>query len=231
MATATPVTFAGARISHCSARVQGLNHNSELLPSQLVGAWLSSRQPRAVSPWLWPRVFGTITSVIEPLLRCLKISRTPHGPADCRYSPLGRCQASRSPKSPLLALRGEEQGGSACGLDECADLVAADGFLFDQGGGELVQGLQVPGQQVPGAGLGAGQQGGDLAVDEPLGLLGVGARGGESRVGTGECPAVADRADRIAEAELADHLGGQGGRGGQVVGGAGGGLAADQEFR
>src|ERR1700760_4281287 len=43
-------------------------------------------------------------------------------------------------------------------------------------------------------------------------------------------PAVADRADRLAEAELADHLGGQGGGGGQVVGGAGGGLAADQAF-
>src|SRR4029079_7887816 len=41
---------------------------------------------------------------------------------------------------------------------------------------------------------------------------------------------VADRADRLAEAELADHLGGQGGRGGQVVGGAGGGLAADEAF-
>ncbi len=41
---------------------------------------------------------------------------------------------------------------------------------------------------------------------------------------------VADRADRLAEAELADHLGGQRGGGGQVVGGAGGGLAADQPF-
>jgi hypothetical protein len=41
---------------------------------------------------------------------------------------------------------------------------------------------------------------------------------------------VADRPDRLAEAELADHLGGQGGGGGQVVGGAGGGLAADQEL-
>src|ERR1700760_4137104 len=43
-------------------------------------------------------------------------------------------------------------------------------------------------------------------------------------------PAVADRADRLAEAELADHLGRQSGGGGQVVGGAGGGLAADQAF-
>ena len=42
--------------------------------------------------------------------------------------------------------------------------------------------------------------------------------------------AVADRSDRLAEAELADHLGGQRGGGGQVVGGAGGCLAADQAF-
>src|ERR1022692_666600 len=41
-------------------------------------------------------------------------------------------------------------------------------------------------------------------------------------------PGVADRADRGAEAELADHLGGQGGCGGEVVGGTGGCLAADQ---
>src|SRR3984957_11505792 len=46
----------------------------------------------------------------------------------------------------------------------------------------------------------------------------------------GRRAAVAGRADRLAEAELADHLGGQGGGGGQVVGGAGGGLTADQAF-
>jgi hypothetical protein len=40
--------------------------------------------------------------------------------------------------------------------------------------------------------------------------------------------AVTDRAERVAEAELADHLGGQGGGGGQVVGGTGRCLAADQ---
>src|SRR2546423_8345852 len=27
---------------------------------------------------------------------------TPHAPAACRYSPLGSCQASRSPKSPVV---------------------------------------------------------------------------------------------------------------------------------
>ena len=41
-------------------------------------------------------------------------------------------------------------------------------------------------------------------------------------------PSVADRAECLAEAELADHLGGQGGRGGQVVRGTGGRLAADE---
>src|SRR5205823_1457335 len=39
-----------------------------------------------------------------------------------------------------------------------------------------------------------------------------------------------DRSDLFAEAEVADHPGGQGGRGGQVVAGAGGCLAADQPF-
>src|SRR6266581_7900527 len=58
-------------------------------------------------------------------------------------------------------------------------------------------------------------------------MLGVAALGGEGGVADGR-HAVADRADRVAEAELADHLGGQGGGGGQVVGGAGGCLAADQ---
>ena len=84
------------------------------------------------------------------------------------------------------------------------------------------------GEQVPGAGFGAGQQGGDFLVDEPLGVLGVAARCGERRVRLVGRPGVADRADLVAEAELADHLGGQGGGGGQVVGGAGGCLAADQ---
>jgi hypothetical protein len=110
-----------------------------------------------------------------------------------------------------------------------ADLVAGDGFLFEQGGGELVEGLAVAGEQVAGAGFGLGQQGGDFLVDQPLGVLGVAACGGERGIAGGRA-AVADRADRLAEAELADHLGGQGGGGGQVVGGAGGCLAADQAF-
>jgi hypothetical protein len=37
-------------------------------------------------------------------------------------------------------------------LDEGADLVAGDGFLFQQGGGELVEGFAVAGEQVAGAG-------------------------------------------------------------------------------
>jgi hypothetical protein len=54
-------------------------------------------------------------------------------------------------------------------VDEGADLVAGDGFLLHQGGGELVECLPVPGQQIPGLGFGAGQQGGDLLVEEPGG--------------------------------------------------------------
>src|ERR1700722_6098368 len=112
MAAATPTSLAGARMSHCSAPVPGLNHSSELLPVQLVGAWISSRAPSAVSTSLSPSVCGTLTSVIEPLRACLKICSTAQGPAACRYSPLGRDQASRSPRSPLLTLR---TGVSACG--------------------------------------------------------------------------------------------------------------------
>ena len=121
------------------------------------------------------------------------------------------------------------QGGGGGRPGDGADLVAGDGFLFQQGGGEPVEGVAVGGEQVPGAGFGVGQEGGDFLVDEPLGVLGVAARAGQRGVAGGR-GAVADRADRLAEAVLADHLGGQGGRGGQVVGGAGGGLAADQAF-
>src|ERR1700723_3142089 len=67
MATVTPIWFAGARMSHCSAPVAGLNHSSELLPVQLVGAWISSRAPSAVSTSLSPSVCGTLTRAIEPL--------------------------------------------------------------------------------------------------------------------------------------------------------------------
>ena len=41
MAIAAPVALAGARISHCSACVAGSNHTSEMLPVQLVGAWIT----------------------------------------------------------------------------------------------------------------------------------------------------------------------------------------------
>src|SRR5580693_162561 len=112
MATVTPIWSAGARMSHCSAPVPGSNHSSELLPMQLVGAWISSRAPSAVSTSLSPSVCGTLTSVIEPLRACLKICSTAQGPAACRYSPLGSVQASRSPRSRLLTLR---TGVSACG--------------------------------------------------------------------------------------------------------------------
>jgi len=119
--------------------------------------------------------------------------------------------------------------GGAGRLGEGPDAVPGDGFLLEQGGGKPGEGLPVAGEQVPGAALGRGQQGGDFLVDQPLGVLGAGGCGAESGM-AGRGAGVADRAERVAEAELADHLGGQGGRGGQVVGGAGGGLAADQAF-
>src|SRR6185312_4472589 len=113
MATVTPITWAGERISHCSARVAGLNQSSDTLPVHSLGAWTSSREPRAVSTRLSPLVCGTVTSLIEPPGACRKICSTPHAPAACTYSPLGSRQASRSPKSPLRAgLRG---GVSALG--------------------------------------------------------------------------------------------------------------------
>src|SRR4051794_7225692 len=108
----TPIALDGARISHCSACVPGLNHSSELLPTQLVGAWTSSREPLAVSTRLSPWVCGTLTRLIEPLRACLKICSTPQGPAACRYSPLDSDHASRSPRSRLLGLR---RGVSAAG--------------------------------------------------------------------------------------------------------------------
>src|SRR5215469_8308599 len=106
MALATPSTFRGARISHCSDRFPGSYQSSETLPVQSVGAWISSREPRAVSTWLSPLVCGTVTSLIEPPRACRKICSTPHGPAACRYSPLVSRQASRSPRSPVRGLRG-----------------------------------------------------------------------------------------------------------------------------
>ena len=59
---------------------------------------------------------------------------------------------------------------------EGADLVSGDGFLFQQGGGELGEGLPVAGEQVPSVGFRLGQQRGDFPVDQPLGVLGVTAR-------------------------------------------------------
>ncbi len=58
-------------------------------------------------------------------------------------------------------------------MEEGADLVAGDGLLLQQCCRELGQSLLVAGQQVPGAGLGPGQQCGDLLVEQPLGVLAV----------------------------------------------------------
>src|SRR5450755_4617477 len=101
-----PAWLAGARVSHCSPCVAGLNQSSELLPVQLVGACISIREPSTVSTWLSPKVCGTDTRVIDPLPACRKICKTPQGPADCRYRPPSSDHASRSPRSWLLEARG-----------------------------------------------------------------------------------------------------------------------------
>ena len=76
-----------------------------------------------------------------------------------------------------LLIRLVEEGGSLTAVNFClgegADLVPGDGFLLQQGGGELGEGVPVAGEQVPGAGFGVGQEGGDFLVDQPLGVLGV----------------------------------------------------------
>jgi hypothetical protein len=61
--------------------------------------------------------------------------------------------------------RAGRKGRRAGGSDEGADLVAGDGFLLEQSGGELGEGLPVAGEQLPGAGFRFGQQGGDFLVD------------------------------------------------------------------
>jgi hypothetical protein len=61
------------------------------------------------------------------------------------------------------------RGGGAGRLDEGADLVAGDGFLVQQSGGEAGEGFAVAGEQVPGPGFGGGEQGGDFVVDQLLG--------------------------------------------------------------
>src|SRR5712691_7318014 len=92
------------------------------------------------------------------------------------------------------------------GMEEGPYLVAGEGFLLEQGSGELGKGSFVAGEQFPGTGFCPGEQGGDFLVDQPLCVLGVAAQRGVAGVLAG----VADRADRVAEAELADHLGCQG---------------------
>jgi hypothetical protein len=57
-------------------------------------------------------------------------------------------------------------------MEQGTDLVAGDGFPLEQRAGEQVEGLDVPREQVTGAGFRGGQQGGSLLVQQPLGLLG-----------------------------------------------------------
>jgi hypothetical protein len=65
--------------------------------------------------------------------------------------------------------------GGAGRLGDGPDLVPGDGFLLEQGGGELGEGLPAAGEQVPGAGFRFGQQGGGFLVGQRLGVLGAGA--------------------------------------------------------
>jgi hypothetical protein len=110
----TPKALAGAFSSHCSARVPGLNHSSESLPSHPVRASISSREPSAVTTRLSVlSVPGTFTGVTEPFAACLLNSSVPQAPTDCRYSPDVSRQASMSPKSGPDGLR---CGVSATGL-------------------------------------------------------------------------------------------------------------------
>ena len=81
--------------------------------------------------------------------------------------------AASVPVSPVAAGDADVSGGHSAG------------FLFQQGGGELGEGVAVAGEQVAGAGFGVGQQGGDFLVDEPLGVLGVAARAGQRGVAAG----------------------------------------------
>jgi hypothetical protein len=90
---------------------------------------------------------------------------------------------------------GGRQSGRA-GLGQGADLVAGDGFLFQQGGGELVEGLSVLGEQVAGSGFRAGQQVGDFLVDEPLGNISTKPEPDTEKKGTWASPATA-RASRV----------------------------------
>ena len=81
--------------------------------------------------------------------------------------------------------------------------------------------------------LGLAEQAGDLGVDGRLGGLGERAAGHAGAAGAEEHRAalgVADRTDRRRQPELADHLDGEVGRGGQVVGRAGRALAELDQF-
>src|ERR1700747_2773137 len=75
------------------------------------------------------------------------------------------------------------QGGGDGGVSEGADLVARDGFVFEEGGAELGERFAVAGEQIAGAGFGFGQEGGDFLVDQPLGALGVAAWRGHGVTG------------------------------------------------
>ena len=96
-------------------------------------------------------------------------------------------------------------------LGEGADLVAGDGFVFQQGGGEPVEGVAVGGEQVAGPGFGFGQEGGDFLVDQPLGVFGVPACAGQALGLTETLPSDDRRlyGERYLADTLAVRLGGR----------------------
>ena len=107
------------------------------------------------------------------------------------------------------------------------------GLALQQQVGQRVEDGPVLGEQLDRPLLGLAQQHGDLAVDLRLGRLGERAAGHAGSAAAEEHRAalrVPDRSERLGQAELPDHLGGQVGRPGQVVGRAGGALAEHHQL-
>src|SRR5579871_207335 len=116
---------------------------------------------------------------------------------------------------------------------DAVDLGAVDGFHVQQHADQGVQRGAVAGEELDGALFGLAEQAGDLGVDLGLRRLGERAAGKAGPAAAQELRAalgVPDRAERLGQAELPDHLDRQVGRAGQVVGRAGGALADSDQF-
>ena len=116
-------------------------------------------------------------------------------------------------------------------VDQAGHLGAVDGLVVEQGAGDGVEAAAVLAEQLHGPLLLVAQDPLDLVVDDPGGVLGV-------VPGVHEVLAQEDhalraprhRADGVAHAPLADHLAGQLGVAHEVVGGAGGEVAVDEQL-